>query len=135
MRSMAPACSSASRWYCAARTLAKPMARAISVWEGGMPSAAMRSMMSWRIAAWVWVMSISSNATNGGIPAQYGAGAYFALPGELQQPVQRGLDGLAPHLLAVAIEVEHYGGRVAAAGFPGYPHRAHRLVLGPAGRP
>ena len=36
---MAPACSSASRWYCAARTPLKPKAWAISVCDGGMPVA------------------------------------------------------------------------------------------------
>src|SRR5690606_31011797 len=134
MRSMAPACSSASRWYCAARTLAKPMARAISVCEGGMPSAAMRSMTSWRIAAWVGVISISSNATHGNIPAQHAECDCRALSRKLQQAMQRGLDRLPPHLLAVAVEVEHHRGGITTTSLPRHPHRANRLVFGAAGR-
>src|SRR5690606_15364943 len=58
-RSIAPAASSASRWYCAARTPLKPNARAISICEGGMPSASMRSAISARISRWVCDRSAS----------------------------------------------------------------------------
>ena len=57
-RWIAPACSSASRWYCAARTPLNPKAWAISVWEGGTPSRSMRSAIRARMACWVSVRSM-----------------------------------------------------------------------------
>src|SRR5690606_34530662 len=133
-RRIAPACSSASRWYWAARTLENPIPRAISVCDGGIPSTAMRSAMRARMACWVSVRAfISSNTTNDvspdATPQRIGSA------GEFEQAVQGGGHGLATHRLTVAIEMEHHGGRIAAAALPGDPDRADRLVLGAAVRP
>src|SRR5690606_25238507 len=129
-RSITPACSNASRWYCAARTPENPIARAISACEGGMPSAAMRSPIRARMVCWVSVSAfISSNTTN--------KHSVFTSRSDRQvhQPMQCGSNGLAPYGLAVTVEVEHQRGRVATAALPRDPHRADRLVLDPAARP
>src|SRR5690606_26957366 len=119
-RSMAPAASSASRWYCAARTPLNPKARAISACDGGMPSASMRSAIRARMACWVSDRSmVSSNTTNK--PSL-----------QLPQSPQRRRHGLAAHVVAVALEVEELGACIAAAALPADPDGADRLVVAAA---
>src|SRR5690606_7721769 len=137
-RSIAPAASSASRWYCAARTPLKPKAREISACEGGMPSVSMRSAIRARMACWVSVSSmVSSNTTNAGSLSTVAgcSRSLQLLPAEGLQAAQCRGNGLAAYRLAIAQEPEHLCLGVAAAPLPRDPDRAHRLVHSAAARP
>src|SRR5690606_13560649 len=114
-RPMAPAASSASRWYCAARTPLKPKARAISACDGGTPSASMRSAIRPRMACWVSVrFMVSSNTTNWGL-------------GQLP----RGRGGLTDR----ALDSASPGHRIAAEAAPTWGAQGRRVAGLPAAAP
>src|SRR5262249_3909772 len=86
----------------------------------------------------VWDAAISAAATSATAVSHTRSGPAWAESASARQnflnSAQGGGHGLAPHRFAIAVEMEQFGVRVAAAPFPADPHRADRLVRRAAGR-